>query len=182
MVLAPAKLVVTPDILDFGFILTGATGQAEFVLSNSGAINLSGMAAIPPGSFYFLDASSNVVSNSTFDIAPFNSTNIPVFFSSLTQASLSNVVVFASNGGDVTNALVGQALSPPVLLPSGQKGSDFIFSFLSLQGRTYVIQYKEFLAEPSWQNLESVPGNGSAVFITNPISTNGQRFFRLSLQ
>jgi len=182
MVLAPAKLVVTPDILDFGFILTGATGQAEFVLSNSGAINLSGMAAIPPGSFYFLDASSNVVSNSTFDIAPFNSTNIPVFFSSLTQASLSNVVVFASNGGDVTNALVGQALSPPVLLPSGQKGSDFIFSFLSLQGRIYVIQYKEFLAEPSWQNLESVPGNGSAVFITNLISTNGQRFFRLSLQ
>jgi PKD repeat protein len=181
-VLAPARLLVIPEILDLGFILTGATAQAEFVLSNSGAIHLSGMASLSSGPFHFLDDSSNIVLNSSFEIAAFNSTNIPIFFSSVTQASSSNVVVFASNGGDVTNVLVGQALSPPVLLPPGLTGNDFIFSFLSLQGRTYLIQYKEFLTDPSWQDWETVPGNGSAVFITNLISTNAQRFFRLSVE
>src|SRR5204863_4249614 len=106
----------------------------------------------------------------------------PILFSSLAQEAFSNVVVFSSNGGDSTNALIGEALSPPVLLSSLLKGNDFIFAFLSVTGKTYVVQYKDLLSNPSWQDLQLIPGNGATLYVTNLISTNRQRFFRLSLQ
>jgi PKD repeat protein len=182
VVMPAARLIVSPVSLIFGLIPTGAIAHSEFVLTNAGANALSGNATISPGPFHLINGVSNSVMNISFDIAPFASTNLLLSFSSPIQDFFSNAVVFASNGGDATNAVIGEALSPPVLLPSRLAGSNFIFSFSSLQGKTYWIQYKESLANPIWQDLESIPGNGETVSVTNLLSTNAHGFFRLRAQ
>jgi hypothetical protein len=69
----------------------------------------------------------------------------------------------------------------PVIFGSMRKGTNFIFSFASITGRTYQVQEKSSFALTNWQVSQSVPGNGTVNIVTNSISTP-QRFYRLSVQ
>ena len=63
-----------------------------------------------------------------------------------------------------TNLVVVLApVSPPLLLSPRAVGSDFIFSFVTLPGETYLIQYKDSLNAPFWQDLQTIPGDGSTL-------------------
>ena len=58
----------------------------------------------------------------------------------------------------------------------------FQFSFDTIPGKTYHVEFTDSLDNPDWQPLQSITGDGSAKNITCPISSPGQRFFRLHVE
>jgi hypothetical protein len=58
----------------------------------------------------------------------------------------------------------------------------FTFSFNTVNGKTYIIQYKDALPDPLWQILQTVTGDGTLKIITNSTAVPSQRFYRLSAQ
>ncbi|PYJ01002.1 MAG: hypothetical protein DME25_19195 [Verrucomicrobia bacterium] len=175
LVINPGRLVIAPASLDFGLVETGATAQAALVVSNSGVAALNGSATIPAGSFA-------VVSGSPFHLLASEWTSVVISFTPASQGVFSEAVVFASNGGDSTNALAGRAIGPPLISPPVLNGNDFTFSFDTLNGFTYVVQYKNSFDDPIWQTLQSAAGDGTPKTITVPLSDALQRFYRLSVQ
>jgi len=178
LVLEPPHLAVAPASLDFGVVLTGLTSQAAFVISNAGSGTLIGTSTVPVGPFQLLD-SSNAVSSLPFAVAGASSTNIFLQFSPLSFGTFSNLVTFMSNGGDSTNAVLGQGMTPPLILLPTLAGDSFFFSFETVSGKVYDIQFKDALDEPVWQTLISYPGEGTLMFHTNDTTSSPQRFYRL---
>ena len=66
----------------------------------------------------------------------------------------------------------------PVLLPASKIGTNLVFSLQTEVGKTYAIQYSESLANPTWQNLLNVTGDGAMQTVTNAFSST-VRFFRV---
>ena len=53
-------------------------------------------------------------------------------------------------------------------------------SFPTAKGNTYTVQYKTKITDPTWLNLQSVPGTGLIVKVSDPASgTNSSRFYRV---
>jgi PKD repeat protein len=179
---APAKLVVNPANLDFGIILTGAMAQAVFAVSNAGVTALSGTASITPEPFAILDSGSNSVSTLPFDLPGIGLTNILVRFSTPIAGVFSNVVIFASNGGASTNTVTGRVFIPPTIVFPTLNATQLIFSFETVAGKSYAIEYKNFLNDPAWQTLQTVPGDGLLKTVTNSTALTPQRFYRLSVE
>jgi PKD repeat protein/photosystem II stability/assembly factor-like uncharacterized protein len=168
----PALLVVMPPILDFGLWATGTTSQASLIVSNSGDATLNGSATNDPGPFVIL-------TGTPFSLAPAASTNLVISFAPTTAGVFSNEVTVISNGGNSTNALLGRAIYSPLLIPLPFANQEFDFSFETLAGFIYVVQYKDFLSDPAWQSQQSVTGNGNASFITNSVASPDQRLYRV---
>jgi PKD repeat protein len=175
LVIAPARLVVTPANLDFGLVSTGAVVQASLIVSNAGGAPLNGSATIGPGSF-------TTDSDTPFSLAVLGWTNLVISFTPAGEGVFSNAAVFASNGGPATNLLAGRAINPPLILSAAFSNANFTFSFATLSGFTYVVQYKDSLTDPIWQPLQSVPGDGTVKTITIAITSVAQRFYRLSVE
>jgi PKD repeat protein len=173
--IAPAQLITTPASLDFGLIAPGVTTQAMFVVSNAGAATLSGTAAIASGPF-------TILSGTPFSLSQSNATNLVINFASTNEGVFSNAVLFASTGGALTNAIVGRVASAPTIVFLTLNGSEFMFSFETVFGLAYVVQYKDFLDDPVWKTLQSVTGDGAMKTITNSISGSSQHFYRLKVQ
>jgi uncharacterized repeat protein (TIGR01451 family) len=76
----------------------------------------------------------------------------------------------------------GICLAQPVILGPSRSGSNFTFSFATVTGHNYTVQYTDSLRSPSWQTLQTVPGDGSVHTITVPLTSPAQRFFRLLVQ
>jgi PKD repeat protein len=171
---APGRLVVSPAILDFGLIAPDATVQASLVLSNAGASLLNGTATLTAGQF-------TIIAGTPFSLVGSGWTNLLIGFTPAGQGAFSNTVVFASNGGAATNALVGRAINPPLILSPAFSGTDFSFSIATLTGFDYVVQYKDSISDQSWQVLQSVSGDGTTKTVLFPISSAVQRFYRLSV-
>lgn len=68
--------------------------------------------------------------------------------------------------------------APSVFAPM-KTGVDFIFSIQTDLGKNYVVQYTDGLTSPSWQNLLSISGNGTAESVTNSAPGIAQRFYRV---
>jgi hypothetical protein len=168
-------LLVSPAGLNFGLLNTGATAQASFVISNGGAATLNGSASLSAGEF-------SIVSGTPFSVGAALSTNVVVNFAPVGSGIFSNAVIFLSNGGSSTNTVVGRATSPPVLNSQPPGAGNFDFTFGTLSGFTYVVQYKDFLTDPVWQTLQTVPGDGLMHTVTNSAASPAQRFFRLEVQ
>ena len=175
VVITPAQLVVQPASLDFGLIAPGAAVQAGLIVSNAGQAVLEGTAMIPGGPFAILSGAS-------FSLAQFGTTNLEISFAPAFAGAFSNAVVFDSTGGASTNALSGRAASEPVMVLLAFDGSGFAFSFDTIPGVAYEVQYTDSLENPLWQTLQSGMGDGLAQTITNSVSETAQRFYRLKLQ
>ena len=118
----------------------------------------------------------------TFTVPALGSTNIAVSFTPATLGQFSNVVAFATDGGGSTNPVAGQGVSAPLILTPVVSGADLRFSFETITGYVYVIQYKDSLDNPGWQPLASVTGDGTLKTITTSTSTAAQRYFRLVVE
>ncbi|MGA2139353.1 MAG: M36 family metallopeptidase [Verrucomicrobiia bacterium] len=103
----PGVLSVSPASYAFGTLLTGATAQASFTITNSGAGLLTGTASGASGPF-------TIVSGSAYSISPNSSTNVVVQFSPTSLATFSNSLIFASDGGNSTNLVTGTGGAVPV--------------------------------------------------------------------
>jgi hypothetical protein len=66
-----------------------------------------------------------------------------------------------------------------VLATYGVSGHDFAFGFDTIPGKTYLVEYTDSLADPAWQTLQTVLGDGASQTITISIASTPQRFFRL---
>ena len=67
----------------------------------------------------------------------------------------------------------------PTFFAPAKSGDDFIVSFQTNPGNTYTVQYTDSLAPQNWQNLPSIPGNGSVETVTNHAPGVARRFYRL---
>src|SRR5262249_39154178 len=111
-----------------------------------------------------------------------NTTNLTVVFSPLTVGSYSNAVSFTSNGGSPTAALLGEGVSLPIIVSPAFDGTSFSFSFDTIPGKTYVVQYKNSLNDPTWLALATLPGHGTPTTISSSSPSSAQVFYRLSAQ
>jgi hypothetical protein len=110
--------------------------------------------------------------------------SIPTENRTLTVQSAKVRLAAINSGG--TNTLLRTAYvlvnATPLILVPTLNGDDFTFTFETVLGKTYLIEFKDSVGDSSWQTLQSVPGDGISKTITNSISTTSQRFFRLNVQ
>ncbi len=71
---------------------------------------------------------------------------------------------------------------PPTLLLAAVRGNEFSFSFHTVAGLTYWVQYTDSLSDPVWQTLQSVAGDETLKTVRVPLSAAGQRFYRLTVR
>jgi len=71
--------------------------------------------------------------------------------------------------------------SRPTLMAGTRVGNTFTFSFVTLPGGQYVVEYKTNLNAISWQTLTSVQGDGTTKTVQDNTATTAQRFYRVVL-
>jgi PKD repeat protein len=175
VVTSAARLAIMPASLNFGLTPTGGVVVASLVVSNAGDVALNGSATLSPGSFA-------VMSGSPFNLVGSVSTNLVIRFSPTTSGLFSNAVVFASNGGDSTNAVAGRAIAPPLISAPRLSADQVTFSFDTMTGFTYLVHYKDSFDDPVWQTVQTVTGDGTVKAIGLPLSAAAQRFYRLAVE
>jgi hypothetical protein len=90
---------------------------------------------------------------------------------SYTAATNSSAVLTIKRiSGSGTVNLITDELPPPVLVIGLPDPINFIFSFTSVSGRSYTVEYKNSLDDPDWQTLQFFSGDGTAKTITDPLS------------
>jgi hypothetical protein len=82
----------------------------------------------------------------------------------------------------VTEPLCLPPVSNPLILNPAVSGGFFKFAINTVTNRGYIIEFKTNLADPAWQTLETIPGNGSQQVISVPIGPDQQRFYRFEVQ
>ena len=177
----PPLLVVTPTSLNLGTVLTGAWSHASFTISNAGGLLLNANASLAADPFFLLDANTNPVASVAFTVPVLASTNLAVRFQPLSEGAFSNVVVFVTDGGLSTNVVTGFGFGTPVIVQLTSSATEFTFSFATVPGKIYEVQYKDSLDAALWQTLQFVPGDGSLKTITNLTTTPAERYYRLSV-
>ena len=170
-------LVLTPPTLDFGTAFSGSTASASLVVSNAGFSLLSGTATILGGPFT-MDGGNGA----GLSVPALSATNLAVQFSPLAAGVFSNAIVFATDGGSATNSLYGVGADLPVILSATQAGTNVVFYYLTIPGKTYTIEYEDFFDSQAWLPLQTVTGDGSTNAFTNSTAAPSQRFYRLSVR
>ena len=67
----------------------------------------------------------------------------------------------------------------PTILNLRRTSTNIAFSFNSITGQTYNVEYKGSLSLTNWQTFQTITGNGTLKSVTNPITAGTNRFFRL---
>ncbi len=101
------NFAVTPGSQNFGTIITGATAQATFVVTNGSGVTLNGTATVGGAPFA-------IASGSPFSVASLSSTNVVVNFTPASAASFTDQVIFVTNNGNSTNGVVGAGSILPI--------------------------------------------------------------------
>ena len=70
----------------------------------------------------------------------------------------------------------------PDMLPPVVSGSQMTLSFPTVTGHNYVILQSPTLTNPTWQTVQTVPGNGGVVSVNLPVAGTGHRYYRLAIQ
>lgn len=88
----------------------------------------------------------------------------------------------ALGGGTNSATRVVQVIFAPIdqfrLIAPTKTGDTFRFSIATLEGRTYLIEYTDDLANPAWQPLPNVNGDGQVQVVENTAPGVPQRYFR----
>jgi len=72
--------------------------------------------------------------------------------------------------------------SVPRIVDVSESNGVLTLSFTTETGRTYRIEYKDFLTDLTWTTKTTVTGTGSVMTITDDISSIDSRFYRVVLQ
>jgi hypothetical protein len=76
-----------------------------------------------------------------------------------------------------------QPLATPQILESRRTNNNFIFSFNTVTGRTYIAEYKNTLnTNLAWTPLQTNAGDGTKKSVTNSTTAATNRFFRVKAQ
>jgi hypothetical protein len=74
------------------------------------------------------------------------------------------------------------AANNPALLSPAITNSTFSFSFQTTAGLNNLVQFTPSLSPAHWQPLTNVAGNGLIQFVTDNLSTNSARFYRVAFE
>ena len=55
----------------------------------------------------------------------------------------------------------------------------FSFGFSTSAGASYTLEYTDSLSSPVWTQIETVPGNGAEITLTDPAASTAARFYRV---
>jgi len=122
-----------------------------------------------------------------------NETNLPAAEATNATLALRNVqvaqagdysVVITNLLGSVTSAVATLTVSQPTTITAAvynAASGQMTFSFATVLGSTYIIEYKNTLDDPAWQTLETIPGDGSVKTFEDPVQQPPppQRFYRV---
>jgi uncharacterized repeat protein (TIGR01451 family) len=106
--LNPPHLVVNPGSLNYGSVAVGQSGSLSFSVINTGDVLLAGTA---DGADPFAVSGSR-----SYDVAGGHTGTVTVTFAPGAAGAFNGSVIFASNGGDSTNAVSGTGVIAPVAL------------------------------------------------------------------
>ena len=88
--------------------------------------------------------------------------------------------VIATAAGNYHNLILqGQFPAVPQFLSASRTGSTFTVLTPTLRGKPCLLLYKNFLADPDWNFLNSVPGDGAQKTLTDPAANDSQRLYRI---
>jgi alpha-tubulin suppressor-like RCC1 family protein len=89
--------------------------------------------------------------------------------------------VASNNYGSATSAVAMVSVPVPAvkLAPLGVPASGFQFSFTSLAGVLYVVEFKDNLTAAAWSELERRFGVGGLEIVTDPTAGGAMRFYRV---
>jgi len=148
------------------------------------AFEASPLTGFAPLTVYFTNLSSGATDygwlfgdgNSSADSNPVHTyTTAGTYTVTLNAMNFGGLSILSRTGYVLVNAT-------PLILSPTVSGDDFTFTFETIAGKTYVIEFKDSIDDAAWQTLQTVPGDGNAVTITNSTSAASQRFFRLNVQ
>jgi PKD repeat protein len=167
---------------------TDSLGKVGYILVTNqppvAAFEASPLAGFAPLTVYFTNLSSGATDYGwSFGDGDSSADSNPVH--TYTTSGIYTVTLNATNfGGLSILSRAGYILvnATPLILSPTVNGDDFTFTFDTIAGKTYVIEYKDSLDDTAWQTLQSVPGGGNPKSITNSITAVSQRFFRLDVQ
>ena len=111
--LNPPHLVVNPGSLNYGSVVVGQSGSLSFFVINTGDVPLAGNAV---GAAPFA-----VTGGSPYSVPGGRTGTVTVAFAPGAAGAFNGSVIFASNGGDSTNAASGTGVIAPVALFSGDQ-------------------------------------------------------------
>ncbi len=124
------------------------------------------------------------------DIGIWKSTNAAVTWTHVgPESGMPNVAVFDLQISQGAARLIAfthgrsafALLSPPRVMAGTRVGTSFTFSFATLPGSEYLVQYKNTLIDLAWQTLMTVSGDGTAKLVVDNTATTPQRFYRATV-
>ena len=126
-------------------------------------------------------ANGSLIGNSTS--APYQATasNLAAGSHTLKAVAWDNGGLKATNSISITVAT--SAATPVTISDAAFSGNGFSFSFGTQSGHTYAGQFMTPLSSGTvWQTFTNLPGNGSAVRVTDNTATNSERYYRVVAQ
>ena len=87
--------------------------------------------------------------------------------------------LFDTDFGNVTLQAATLVDLGPQLLDGNWDGTAFRFRVPTRSSWTYTVEYSDLLPATSWQTLQSFPGTGTDVWVTNSFPLSAQRFYRI---
>ncbi|MBI5387381.1 MAG: immunoglobulin domain-containing protein [Verrucomicrobia bacterium] len=114
-----------------------------------------------------------------------NETNLSLTLSNVTIANAGNYDVVVSNvGGSVTSAppAVLRVLVPPGAGQYNVSGGNFNFTLQSVNGLDYTLDAKDTIDALTWTPVDTQPGNGSVLTLSDPGPLPPVRFYRISVR
>jgi len=93
-------------------------------------------------------------------------------------------VVVSNAAGSITSDMAAlEVLVPPALVDVMLVGGTNIsFSFASVTGPTYVVEFKNSLNDAGWTTLRTESGNGSSFNIIDNVTPGPSRFYRIRVE
>ncbi|GDY22278.1 hypothetical protein LBMAG56_36250 [Verrucomicrobiota bacterium] len=136
-----------------------------------GPISLAPGASAPFGGSYVALSGSNPTTNPANGVVSFTTTN--TVRASALDTCLSRVVVAAAN-------CLGRVASAPVVRAPTMANGSASLAFPTEAGKSYVVQYKNALSDPTWIDLETVVGTGGSLPVTDTTAGHQPaRFYRI---
>jgi len=147
---------------------------SQTVLAGSDVTFSVTMAGTPPFNYqwYFTNSILPGASGSGYTVTnaqPANAGNYTV------------TVTNTSGSGTSAVATLRVLVSPRLINPS-RSGNTGSFSFMSVNGLTYSIEYKDILSAPGWTVLRSEMGSGGVISINDTNAIVGSRFYRVRVE
>lgn len=149
-------------------VTTAPQNQTVAVGANAAfTINVSGEAPLT----YQWTFGTNIITSAT---------GATCTLTSVTLAQAGNYQVVVTNAfGAITNSAILKVLSSPSLSSVTGNSTNFSFSYATVSGLTYVVEFKNNLTDPAWTPIATNLGTGGLLnYLVNPAGVSN-RFFHV---